>query len=207
MSSRTLEEIDAEAVEVARQLKRARAKADAQQHRCDRGGFSARTQQVALALYLLRDDAAVAARFLEQQLRSQDDGASTLSSTDLVLTWFLDAEPETLEALADAETPAAKHINDVARTFLAEYDVVGWVRKVNAKGVAPSSAALAGAFEAEAEAKASPRRAGRCARDKRRWTQRFRQRWCLARKAPPTKPPLEGHALEVKARTSVFCCS
>ena len=199
-----VEALKAELRSTARKLKRLRGQAAYAQQRSCLSGFTPHQSKVAVAIYLEARDEDPAVMYLSKCLRSRQAEANRLSDAltraemaDLVFTWVLQADSPGVASPLDEDDESS--VWKTARAWASEWKTVGWVRAANAKGVAPSSIALAEAFAAgslDAAARLTKR-------SQLRWAQRFRSRWCLARRLPPTKPPLPDDMLQEKVGPSV----
>lgn len=190
-----------ERAEVAKELKRLRSQAAHAQSRDDLCGFTVFQSRVAMAVFLQALDETPALTYLAQSSkRSSQPLPSERELADVLFTWVLQEDLSAFLALADSEDSEGTRVWTAARNFMAQWETLSWVRAANAKGVAPSATSLAAAYLARSSANAVEA----TKRSQRRWAQRFRKRWCLARRLPPTKPPLSDEELLAKARSSNF---
>lgn len=197
-----VEALKAELRSTARKLKRLRGQAAYAQQRSCLSGFTPHQSKVAIYLEARDEDPAV--MYLSKCLRSRQAEADHLSAAltradmaDLVFTWVLQADSPGVASPLDEDDESS--VWKTALAWASEWKTVAWVRAANAKGVAPSSIALAEAFAAgsfDATARLTKR-------SQLRWAQRFRSRWRLARRLPPTKPPLPDDMLQEKVGPSV----
>lgn len=173
-----------------------------------RGGFTSREADVAVTVYMLSGRADLAGIYLSQCLKAgKTSGANSddQPQTDLkglVLTWFLEADLDRLHALQVPENDGARSTHTAASDFLAQHDAVSWVRQANSKGVAPPCSQVAATYLLKKKARNIDNLQETTPRAQRKWVQRFRRRWCLARRLAPAKPALDEGALAGKVRSS-----
>lgn len=212
--ARKLESLLAEQADVTIELKRRRSQAAALHLRDKWSGFTPYQAKVSVGIFLELMDEKAAVSYLSRCVRSSRAQAAAEAGTafpesdhelvDLLLTWVL--EEDLQELVAGSLESDQDNIWKAARAFAAEWKTITWVRAANAKGVAPNSSSLAAAHSLQGPGEPVER----AKRSQKRWAQRFRKRWCLARRLPPTKPPLSTEVLLAKVLAFILivsvCC-
>lgn len=206
MAAEELERIQAELKEVNRELRNAKARAGRSQQRALRSGFSHYEVNVSLVLCLQSD--AVAAQYLahvERNRRPARGGPSSAATdlegtplaqlVELAQTWFTQADEQQIIDLAVGDDEQTRRYRAAAAELAAEWEVLGFVRQANLRGVAPNSSALA--LRAHKAGVSTPR-------GRRYWAASFRRRWCLQKRKPP-KQTLPKEEFAVKAGGPVYC--
>ena len=201
--------ISLERQEIRRRLKILRS-AQAKEAAAEaRGGFTPHEVDVAMAVYMLSNKVALATMYLQQRsLQRKRQGRDHAPHTDdvlkdMVLTWYLEADLDRLQRLQEPTDPdgqPAHTAHTAAVSFLSQHDVVAWVREANNKGVAPSVAQVSEMYHLKATRRKLQEKPLTSTRARRLWVQRFRRRWCLARRLAPTKPGLSAAAFASKVR-------
>ena len=168
-----VEALKAELRSTARELKRLRGQAAYAQQRSCLSGFTPHQSKVAVAIYLEARDEDPAVMYLSKCLQSRQAEADHLSAAltradlaDLVFTCVLQADSPGIASPLDEDDESS--VWKPARAWASEWKA--WVRAASAKGVAPSSIALAEAFAAGS----SDAAARLTKRSQLRWAQRFR---------------------------------